>query len=101
MAKAMGPKEAQRFALRTRKFGNNEAPAPRAQKLQEAKQAVESVSQKADVINASPKTEPPSPKSAYVRNARWRDKNREQYNESQKALMQRKAKSPAKVKGDR
>jgi hypothetical protein len=41
-------------------------------------------------VKASPKTDETSPKSAYQRNARWRDKNRERYNESQKEIMRRK-----------
>jgi hypothetical protein len=42
-------------------------------------------------VKASPKSEnETSPKSACQRNARWRDKNRERYNESQKEIMRRK-----------
>jgi hypothetical protein len=42
-------------------------------------------------VKSSPKSDnEASPKSAYQRNARWRDKNRERYNESQKEIMRRK-----------
>ncbi len=83
-----------------RTFGK-EKPVPKPVRLDKAKKAIEDVANSTSPKSPSPKQKPdtPSPKTAYARNARWREKNRERYNEGQKDIMRRKAAS-AKDKGD-
>ena len=61
---------------------------PKSQKLQEAKQAVESVSHKA-VINASPKATVLSTETNATRQAKWRSANTETHRERSRASMQK------------
>lgn len=85
MVKSVGPKEAQLRALRE----------VRIEDIREAKkQLAKAIAEKQlrEAVNQSPNESP----NAYARNARWRDKNREQYNESQKVLMQNRRKAKAK-----
>ncbi len=77
---ALGPKEAQRRALREMKFAK--AAAPKAKRLTEAQASITNITN--GTANAPKKI------SATARSLRWRSENPERYKATQRDLMRKK-----------